>query len=171
MRKIDLNIMGHNKSTMPRGTVDYSKGLIYTIKTGDRLYVGSTTNFRKRKNNHNCVIYKETSTSKLYQTIRENNGEWVMKPYHLFPCNSKLELEIEEERVRRELHADLNTQSCSGINKEKQKITKNKVTEKWRIDNKERIKEYARKWRENNRNHIRVYDNQRYLENKNKNKE
>ena len=155
---------------MPRGNVDYQKGLIYTIKTGDSLYVGSTTNFRKRKYNHNCVIYKERSTSKLYQTIRENKGEWEMKPYKLFPCNSKIELEIEEERVRRELNANLNFQSCSGIDKDKEKITKKRVTALWRDNNKDRIKEYARKWRETNREKIREYDRKRYQD-KNENKD
>tara|TARA_R110000803_G_C11816455_1_gene301378 strand:- start:24 stop:389 length:366 start_codon:yes stop_codon:yes gene_type:complete len=103
-----------------------------------------------------------STTNKLYQTIRENNGEWDMRPYRVFPCNSKTELEIEEERVRRELNADLNVLSCSGIDVEKSKKTKKRVTDKWRVDNKERIKEYARKWREDNRNHIREYDRKQY---------
>ena len=148
---------------MPRGNTDYSKGVIYTIRSRGCIYVGSTTNFRERKYGHNRAIYTVTSkTNKLYQTIRENNGEWDMKPYRVFPCNSKTELEIEEERVRRELNADLNVLSCSGIDVEKSKKTKKRVTDKWRVDNKERIKEYARKWREDNRNHIREYDRKQY---------
>ena len=148
---------------MPRGNTDYSKGVIYTIRSRGCIYVGSTTNFRKRKYGHNRAIYMVTSTTnKLYQTIRENNGEWDMRPYRVFPCNSKTELEIEEERVRRELNADLNVLSCSGIDVEKSKKTKKRVTDKWRVDNKERIKEYARKWREDNRNHIREYDRKQY---------
>ena len=148
MRKIDLNIMGHNKSTMPRGTVDYSKGLIYTIKTGESLYVGSTTDFRRRKYDHKSRIKTGNEPQKLYQTIRENNGgEWDMKPYQLFPCNSKLELEIEEERIRNMLNADLNCNKCSGIDEEKKRKNEYNAKKKWRLNN----PEYNEKYRKENR--------------------
>ena len=43
--------------------------------------------------------------------IRENGGwdTFTMNPYKLFPCKSKMELLVEEERVRRELKTNLNT--------------------------------------------------------------
>jgi|TARA_R110000772_G_scaffold186240_1_gene297436 hypothetical protein len=94
---------------------DYSKSIIYTIRSKDNLYVGSTVNFRSRKNNHKSIIYNENSsayTYNLYKIIRENNGEWDMQPYSIFPCNSKLELTIEEERVRQLLKADMNNNAC-----------------------------------------------------------
>tara|TARA_R110000787_G_C13191901_1_gene423081 strand:+ start:95 stop:631 length:537 start_codon:yes stop_codon:yes gene_type:complete len=98
---------------------DYSKGLIYTIKTGNSIYVGSTTNFTKRKWRHKKNI--ENDNTKLYQTIRENGGEWEMKPYKEFSCETKQQLNIEEERIRCDLKADLNMNSCYGCNVEQYK--------------------------------------------------
>lgn len=98
---------------------DYSKGLIYTIKTGNSVYVGSTTNFTKRKCRHKQNI--KTDNTNLYKTIRENGGEWDMKPYKEFSCENKTQLIIEEERVRCELNADLNMNQCSGQNVEQYK--------------------------------------------------
>lgn len=89
---------------------DYSKSIIYTIRTRDGLYVGSTTNFINRKYQHKQNI--KDCERKLYKTIRENDGEWDMKPYKQFPCESKIQLVIEEERIRCELKADLNQQKC-----------------------------------------------------------
>lgn len=89
---------------------DYSKCVIYTIKSGDGLYVGSTCNFINRKYNHKERSKK--SNEKLYMAIRENDGEWDMQPHSEYPCNSKIEMNIEEERVRKELKADLNSNVC-----------------------------------------------------------
>jgi len=99
---------------------DYSKAVIYTIKTGNSIYVGSTVNFRDRKYSHKGYIYNENSKKygrKLYKTIRDNDGEWDMKPHKEFACENKTQLTIEEERIRIELNADLNAQSCHGIDK------------------------------------------------------
>jgi hypothetical protein len=94
---------------------DYSKSVIYTIRSKDNIYVGSTLIFRSRKNKHKSSLTNENSKEynyKLYKTIRDNDGEWDMQPHSIFPCNSKLELSIEEERVRRLLNADMNMKSC-----------------------------------------------------------
>ena len=94
---------------------NFSKSIIYTIRTADSVYVGSTTNFTRRKNEHKSNIYNENGkkyNQKIYQKIRENDYEWSMKPYKEFPCESKLQLEIEEERVRCELNNTINTNCC-----------------------------------------------------------
>jgi hypothetical protein len=93
---------------MPRKPIDYSKAMIYTISKGDLVYVGSTTDFTKRKSQHKAVCNNEKDRhyiSPVYMMIRENGGwdTFTMKPYKLFPCKTKMELLIEEERVRREL--------------------------------------------------------------------
>jgi len=107
---------------------DYSKSIIYTIRTRDGLYVGSTTNFTNRKHQHkSCILSTSLKNNlKLYQTIRDNDGEWNMKPYKEFPCENKTQLNIEEERIRNMLNADLNCNKCSGIDEEKMKATKKK---------------------------------------------
>ena len=53
---------------------DYSKSIIYTIRSRDSVYVGSTIDFRSRKYKHKSCIYNENRkhyNTNLYKTIRE----------------------------------------------------------------------------------------------------
>ena len=131
---------------------DYSKCIIYTIRTPTGLYVGSTCNYTNRKYQHKSDIHNEKSKKynyKLYNNIRENNDEWDMKPYSVFPCKNKMEMNVEEERVRRELNAGLNSISCFGVDKEKE-VEYNKQYKKIYYEkNKEKLKEKRR-----NRNNL-----------------
>jgi hypothetical protein len=123
---------------------DYSKSIIYTIRSKDDIYVGSTLNFRSRKGQHKYSLYNENSKEynyKLYKTIRENDGEWDMKPYSKYSCNSKLELTIEEEKVRQLLKADININSCgSGL-------TEKEYQKQYRDEHKDKIREQIREQR------------------------
>jgi hypothetical protein len=129
--------------------VNYNNGLIYTIRTGDSIYVGSTCNFNRRKQQHKGYIYNENSKKyggKLYKTIRDNDGEWDMKPHKEFSCENKTQLTIEEERVRVEMNADLNMQSCHGIDKNKAKETE----KQWLLNNPDKKKRIDKKHYEKN---------------------
>jgi len=130
---------------------DYSKSIIYTIRTRDSVYVGSTICFRSRKCDHKGYIYNENSPKynrKLYKTIRENDGEWDMQPYSKYPCNSKLELTIEEERVRQVLKADMNNNACwTGL-------TEKEYGKYYRDQHKGENKEYMKQYVEQNKNKI-----------------
>jgi len=162
--------------------VNYSNAVIYTIRTGDSVYVGSTCNFKNRKWQHKYSLTTETAKSynfKLYKTIRENDGEWIMKPYKLFSCQNKTQLEIEEERCRVELNADLNSCFCHGKNKEKENEHKKKFYEKnkdkyyernkqYREQNKEQSAEYMKQYREQNKEKIDVSYKKYYEHNKEK---
>ena len=129
---------------------DYSKGLIYTIKTGDNLYVGSTTNFTKRKYQHKWRIDK--NDAKLYKTIRENGGEWDMKPYKEFPCENKTQLTIEEERIRCELNTDLNSHTCYGKDMENYKNYQKKYQQQ------EKYKNERKEYRDKNKEYYKEYN-------------
>ena len=110
----------------------YEDCVIYTIRSGDCLYVGSTCNFTRRKHCHKSSSNNENDkayNTKLYKTIRENDNEWDMQPHKLFPCKNKMEMRIEEERCRVELKANLNSFSCYGLDIE----NKEKYTNKWLI--------------------------------------
>lgn len=141
---------------------DYSKSIIYTIRSRNNIYVGSTVNFRSRKNDHKKCIYNEKNKNyniKLYKTIRENNYEWVMRPYSKYPCNSKLELTIEEERIRQLLKADLNMCACSSgcsTKKEymKQYCDQNKDKRKQYRD---QHKDHSKKYREEHKDDSKKY--------------
>ena len=134
---------------------DYSKGIIYTIKTDDGLYVGSTVDFKGRKYNHKSHIYNENKKEynmKLFQNIRQNGGEYRIELYKPFPCNSKRELEKEEEEIRIELNANLNTIRAYRSDEE----------------SKEERKEYVKEYREKNRDEINAYKKEWYEKNKEK---
>ena len=101
---------------MPKKNIDYSKGLIYKIQHEDieeLLYVGSTTDITRRKYEHKyrCTNIKDREYNlKLYKMIRDNGG-WdcfkilILKEY---PCDTKIELLLEEDRCLRDLKATMN---------------------------------------------------------------
>jgi hypothetical protein len=160
---------------------DYSKGIIYTIRSKDNIYVGSTLNFASRKWKHKYSIYNENSKEynyKLYKTIRENNYEWIMQPYKEYPCETKIQLRIEEERVRQLLNADMNSQSCgSGYLTKKEyskqyceehKDEKKEYDKQYREEHKDERKEQKKQYIEQNKDKISEQKKQYYDENKNK---
>ena len=124
---------------------DYSKGVIYTIRTDDGLYVGSSVDFKQRKGTHKSAIYNENCKEynfKLYKNIRANNGEYRIEMYKPFPCNSKRELKQEEDKVMLEMNANLNGRRAYLSAEEK----------------KEQVKECMKLWRENNRDKNNAYN-------------
>ena len=105
---------------MPIKPVDYSKTVIYKLVCNDLeitdIYVGSTTNFRNRKNQHktNCNNEKGKKYKvKVYQTIRENGGweKYSMIEIEKYPCKDKNEALARERHWLEELKAKLNVRS------------------------------------------------------------
>lgn len=103
--------------TTPEKPSRYLKSVIYKIEhqsNPELVYIGGTTNFGARKAQHKSRTVnpndKEHNGFK-YKMIRENGGwdAFRMVPIKEFPCKSKLELEIEEEKVREEHKAKLNS--------------------------------------------------------------
>jgi len=145
---------------------DYSKGIIYTIRSKDSIYVGSTVNFTSRKNQHKCNIYNKNNKKynfKIYKTIRENNYEWDMQPYSQFSCNSKIEQRVEEERIRQLLKAELNMISCgTGLTKkEYAKSTKIiNYKKEWYSENKNYCSEKNKKYREQHKDELQKHYNE-----------
>jgi hypothetical protein len=164
---------------MPRTPIDFSKGLIYSIvcKTDETLiYIGSTTNFTKRKTQHKSNCHNENKKDHnypVYVMIRANGGwdNFDMKPVKEYPCENNIQLTIEEERVRKELQATLNTNraflseeeekeryrkyyeaNTAEINKRCRKYYEantaeiNKRQRKYREEHKAELKEYKRKY-------------------------
>ena len=126
--------------------VDYSKSVIYKIEHVDNpelLYVGSTTDFIRRKSQHkrSCNnINGNMYNLKLYQLIRDNGNFDNFKCIIIkeFPCNSRTELLIEEENHRKELQANLNSNRAYlsiDENKEQQKIFRSNNKDKAKIYN------------------------------------
>ena len=97
----------------------YQNAVIYTIKTNDGLYVGSTVNFYTRKCKHKSNVKLNCKTL-LYQNIRANNDEYIIEIHKLFPCSNSLELRLEERNVCEELNANLNT--CKPYQTEEERL-------------------------------------------------
>jgi len=90
---------------------NYANTIIYKLinyDCPDLLYVGSTTNFIKRKQQHKQTC--KTGNTKLYKSIREHGDwdSWVMVKISDYPCTSIAEARMEEDRVMIELKANLN---------------------------------------------------------------
>jgi hypothetical protein len=102
---------------MPKTKVNHENTIIYKIEhfvNKELVYVGSTTNFTKRKNAHKTCYNNINSKSynlKVYKIIRENGGwdSFQMLEIKKYPCKDKREAEAEEERCRVELRANMNT--------------------------------------------------------------
>ena len=175
-------------------TNKYWDSVVYVIKTTNNdtnkvsLYVGSTTEYNKRVSDHNYSIYNETGGEyhkKLYTVIRENDFDWNVSIHKNIKCEGKRELELEEERVRVELNADLNMRSCYRSEEEsielrklKSKVYYQKNTEclkekrrKKRIDNPEKYKEDKKTYRKNNIEKVKKQERAYYTANKEKYKE
>jgi len=147
----------------------YQSALIYTIKTDNGLYVGSTCNFAKRKDEHKSNCFNEKSKQynlKVYKNIRENGGEYSIEIYKMFPCNSKEELYIAEENVRKEINANLNSLRCFRT-KEDKKQQKKECEKRYYMKHNDKIKQYQKKHYSENSD-IRNEKNKEYQQ---KNKE
>ena len=106
---------------MPRLNTDYSKIVIYKIVCNDEnveyIYVGSTTDFTKRKFSHKSICNNgkhKKYNEKKYVEMR-NNGGWEsfrMIEVEKYPCNDKREAEKREEELRKELKANMNSYRC-----------------------------------------------------------
>jgi hypothetical protein len=152
---------------MPKTAIDYSKTIIYKIccDGADEIYVGSTTDFRKRKNQHKFGCYNEDKKAynlKIYQTIRANGGwdNWRMVEIEVFPCNSSVESRIREEFWRNELEAKLNMVKAY-VSEEKDEYNK-----KYRQEHKEEISKKRQKYHQKNEKEINEKSKKYYQKNK-----
>ena len=98
---------------------NYNQSIIYTITCLDEnikdVYVGSTTNFTRRKSEHKsrCNNPQSKNYNKpAYVFIRANGGwyNWSTQPLEKVSCNDKIELEIIERKYINQLGATLNKQ-------------------------------------------------------------
>ena len=119
---------------MPKTIINYNKSVIYKIQHHEKLdlvYVGSTTDFTRRKAEHKrrCTnSYDRNHNTKLYKIIRDNGGwdAFKMIIIKVYPCLTKTELLIEEDKMMMELKTSLN--SCKAhCSDDEKKHTKNAV--------------------------------------------
>ena len=140
---------------MPRLPIDYSKTIIYKIVCNDLnitdIYIGSTTDFIRRKRQHKSSCNNEKTKSynfKVYQTIRQNGGwdNFTMIEIEKYSCMDSNEARSRERHHYELLNAKLNI-NCPIRTKKEQK-EKNKEYKKQYIEaNKEKIAEQIMEYR------------------------
>jgi hypothetical protein len=163
---------------MPRKEVDYSKTVIYKIVCNDLaitdLYIGSTTDFIKRKNSHKTACTNLNAKShniKIYQTIRDNGNweNWTMVQIEEHACANGNEARARERYWYEQLNATLNTQRPNRSKKEYGKDfyenNKDKISE-YNKTNTDKIKERRQKWYELNKDKIAYQKREQYELNK-----
>jgi hypothetical protein len=149
---------------------DYAKTIIYKLVNYDYpelVYVGSTTNFTKRKQHHKnrCLNEKyKKHNLKVYVNIREYDGwdNWNMIKICDYPCENRREAELKEDEYMTELKANMNMIRASRTQKQYREDNREKI-QQYREDNREKMKEY----RDNNKEKIQEYGKEYYETNKN----
>jgi hypothetical protein len=155
---------------MPRKDINYSNTVMYKIVSNNLnirdCYVGSTTEFTKRKWNHKSDCTNNNSKKynlKVYQFIRDNGNweNWSMVLLEMYPCVNHLESLQRERYWCENLNATLNSLVPSRTNKEyrEQHIEESK---QYREQHKKQSKQY----RVNHIDHIADQQKQYKLEHK-----
>ena len=158
---------------MPKCQLDYSKTIMYKICCKDanikETYVGHTTNFIQRKNQHKTTCNNEINNSKIYQFIRDNGdwNNWSMIQIEEYNCKNRREAEARERYWIENLNATLNMILPFTTNEEKvcQKqgwyeeykehiLEKNKKNYE---ENKDKKLEYQKEYAEINKEQIQLY--------------
>ena len=138
---------------MPRLPIDYSNAVIYKLSCKDKsiteIYIGSTTNFRKRKWEHKygCNNLNNRSYNMyVYQFIRENGGfvNWDMVQIEEIKFNTRQELHMKERYYIEQLKAGLN------------KIIPTRTKKEWNNENKEKMEVYKKEYREINKEKTKI---------------
>ena len=154
---------------MPRTNIDYSNTIIYKLCCKDititEIYIGHTTDMRKRKWGHKSSCNNETIKSYnyyVYQFIRDNNGwdNWDMIEVERFEAIDGNDAKKRERYWIEELKATLNRQLPLRTKKEGKKV--------YYENNKENHKEYSKYYYENNKE--KIIEKKKIYRNNNKEK-
>lgn len=156
--------------------VNYSNTIIYKIIHKNNIetdiYIGHTTDFRKRKNQHKTTCNNNTGKNKhshyyIYEYIR-NNGGWdcfIMSEIEKYPCNSKNEARQREQYWCNHFNSSLNNKkaysskdeikeyyiSYPQLNRGKRREWENEYYKK----NEEKIVNYHKEWYQNNKDRVK----------------
>ena len=140
---------------------DYAKTIIYKLVNydyPDLVYVGSTTNFTKRKQHHKnrCLNEKGKKYNlKVYKMIREYDGweNWSMIKICDYPCKNRREAELEEDKYMTELKTSMNSHRASRTKQQYREDNKEKIQEYYE-NNREKIQEKKKEYNETNKEKI-----------------
>lgn len=155
--------------------VNYSQSSIYKLSCKDPeikdIYIGSTTNFARRKQEHKKCCNNSNAKGynyHVYKFIRETGGgfdNWEMVELERFNAVDKRNLHTRERYYLELLGATLNKVVPTRELKEYYQDNKQKIKQYYE-DNKEVIIEKHKQWREDNKDIIKEKGKNRYNENK-----
>jgi hypothetical protein len=165
---------------MPRTNIDYSNTIIYKLCCKDlnitELYVGHTTDMRRRKSSHKSKCNKENGkyyNLNVYQFIRANGGwnNWGMIEIERYDAIDGYDAKKKERYWIEELKATLNSNIPTRTLKEyeeSRKENKKEYNKEYFQNNKEKEKERQKKYHENNKEIIKEKRKELYNNNKEK---
>ena len=144
-----------NNNEQEATTDGLKKYIIYEIRPFNRdiiySYIGSTLNFRSRKNQHNTTCNNENSKGynlNIYQFIRGNGGfdAFEMIPLEIYECENKM-----QSRIREQIF--INQLEIKKLNMRRAYRSENELKEYQQ----EYQKEYQQEYYENNKEKIKEY--------------
>ena len=138
--------------------VNYQNGMIYKIahRYSPYVYIGSTTNFNRRKSQHKECCNNEKSkqyNQKVYQTIRELGGwdNFEMVLVAKCPCDDKKELHAKEFEYQKLFDVNMNVNDASsGFDPSDPEYKKKYLKEYYEKNREEKILK-QKKYYENNK--------------------
>ena len=150
---------------MPKTQADYTNTIIYKLccknPTITDIYIGHTTNFRQRKNQHKTSCCNENDkkyNQYVYQFIRQNGGwdNWTMIQIQEHKLQNKREAESTEHHWIEKLSATLNSNKPYAMCKEQPQIYK----KTWYEEKKDYVLEKAKQHYEENKEQKIEYQKQ-----------
>jgi len=158
---------------------NYNNTVIYKIKHNEdyddlNIYVGSTTNFRGRKNQHKSCCNNENSKKfniNIYRYIRDNGGwdQFVMVLIEEYSCNSNNEKQIREryhiDILKPKLNCNIPCRTLEEWKKDNKEILSKKLKD-YKNNNKEKIKEKDKQYRDNNKEQAKKRSKKHHQNNK-----
>jgi len=149
--------------TTPRNYVFYK--FVCLNDDIESCYVGSTSNFKKRKSRHKFACHTEYFKDynlKIYQTIRTNGGwdNWRMIQIGTKEQITKRQAEQIEEQYRKELKADMNERRAFRTEEERKEYNKEQHKEYY-DNNKDYFKEQNKEYYDNNKEQINEQRNEK----------
>ena len=122
-------------------------------------YIGHTNNFNERQVQHiKCAtdINNSKHHQLVYQTIYKNGGwdAWEMIEIEKYKCSTKLKARMREQQLIIDHNANINTLNAF-ITEEERKKKKQEITNKYKAEHVELIKEQQQKYKQDHKDIIK----------------
>ena len=152
------------------------KGTVYKLYNSNypEFYIGSTTNFKRRKKDHKSACNNESTkeyNERKYKYIREHGGfdSWKFKILEQGEYEDKKSMEKRERYFIEILNSTLNTIIPGRTDleyRESHREEANERTKKYYKENFPKVQEYKKKYQQKHKKKLNAYGRANYQENK-----